>query len=142
LNNDASQVDKMPALFFATLAVLPFCILALALFWGAAGQITRPCQNTVVREVLSNDGTLKAIIFRRECFGESTMGGISVMERMNFMVRGPGNVLRFTGSDVEDISVRWENPRTLVIKHRAARPIRLWTSSFMTQFGRVTVKEE
>ena len=131
-----------PAAAFVTLAVLPVGVLALALFIGAVSQLTRPCQNTIVREVLSNDGTLKATIFRRECFGEATMGGVSVMERMNYMVRGSGNVLRFPGSDIENIAVRWERPRTLIIKHPAARPVRLWANSFMTRFGRVTVKEE
>jgi hypothetical protein len=141
LNNEP-QVDGKAAWVFAILAVLPFCVIAVALFFGAVSQIARPCQNTVVREVVSNDGTLKAIIFRRDCVGEATLGGISVVERMSFMVRGPGNVLRFTGSDLEDVSVRWELPRTLVIRHPAARPIRIWMSSFMTRFGRVTVNEE
>ena len=68
---------------------------------------------------------------RRLCYG-----------RMTFTLRAPGNVLRVPGSDLAGVSVRWERPRTLIIKHPAAKPIQLRMKTFMTQFARVTVREE
>jgi hypothetical protein len=115
-----------------------FVLIAWFLFLGLTRQVS--CQDIVVREVPSNDGTLKVSLFKRECIGEPTAAGVSVMERTKFGVQGPGNLLQIAGSDLEDISVRWERPRTLVIGHPAG--LRLRTRSIMTQFGFVSVREE
>ncbi len=108
------------------------------LFFGFTRQVS--CQDIVVREVSSNDGTLKVSLFKRECIGEPTAGGVSVMERMKFGVRGPGNLLQVAGGELDGITVRWERPRTIVIRHPAG--LRLRASSVTTQFGNVTVREE
>ncbi len=115
-----------------------FVLVAWFFFLGLKRQVS--CQDVVVREVPSNDGTLKVSLFKRECSGEPTVGGVSVRERTKFGVQGPGNLLQIPGGSLEGVSVRWERPRTLVIGHPAG--LRLRARSITTQFGYVSVREE
>jgi hypothetical protein len=137
----SSADSKIVSIFLSVFVVL-FFLAALSLVVLTVNRATKSCENTIVQEVLSEGGTLKAILFKRQCYGESTMGGVAVMERMKFTLRGGSDVLRVPGNDLAEISVRWERPRTLIIRHPAAKPIRLRMKSFITQFGRVTVRED
>ncbi len=135
-----SRADKTTGRVLGVLLLLLFGVPALMVFIGSLGMLS--CQNLVVSEVLSADGRLKVDLFKRECDGEPTEGGIALLERMTFGFRGPGNLLRFPGSEIGQVSVSWEGRKTIVIRHPATLPVGFRMQSFWILSTRVTVREE
>jgi hypothetical protein len=88
-----------------TCLICLYCI-GLALAISVHNLLDDMCGNTVIREVLSPDHRIKAVVFQRDCgatTGFSTQ--VSLLSAQATLPNYSGNI--FLTDDASDISVRW-----------------------------------
>uniref|UniRef100_B8HJV7 Lipoprotein n=1 Tax=Cyanothece sp. (strain PCC 7425 / ATCC 29141) TaxID=395961 RepID=B8HJV7_CYAP4 len=104
-----------------------YLLSLLVLAFGLASCGFDPlCENKVKQEIISPDGSQKAVLFERNC-GATTRYSyqISVLPRAAKLPSGPGNTF---SSYVENPEVRWEGDRQLLIKYPKTSPFRAESS--------------
>lgn len=73
------------------------------------------CQNKVLKEIVSPNGQLKAVLFAREC-GSANGVQLSVLSAGDALPNKPGNVF---AQDQQSVTVAWDGDTTLNVRYEA-----------------------
>ena len=119
--------DKPPRSIWRNLAILRsggavlFLIGVGALYWltGGFGSIDEVCSNDTTSVAASPNGTLKAVLFRRDCGATTTTGThVSILSASRALPNLAGNVLAQGGEPI--VVVRWIDDQHLSISGAGA----------------------
>ena len=74
------------------------------------------CKNTVEKEYISPDNTLKAVVFERNCGGEKFSTQVSIVGSFDSLGTDAGNILILEGRAMQVApSIKWERSNELVV---------------------------
>lgn len=73
------------------------------------------CQNKVLKEIASPGGSLKAVLFAREC-GSANGVQLSVLNSGDALPNKPGNVF---SQDQQSVTAAWDDDTTLNVRYEA-----------------------
>lgn len=101
-------------------------ILLATLLLAACGESDPICQNTVIREALSPDGAVKAVLFHRVCGGPTGAASqVSVLAPNQtetgkgnaFIVDAAGGIAPTAAWGGPDVQLEWKAPRALTLTY-------------------------
>lgn len=101
-------------------------ILLATLLFTACGESDPICQNTVIREAISPDGQMKAVLFHRACGGPTGAASqVSVLAPNQvetgkgnaFIVDAAGGIAPTAAWGGPDVQLEWKAPRALTLTY-------------------------
>jgi hypothetical protein len=101
-------------------------VVLATLLLAACGESEPVCQNEVIREAISPDGELKAVLFKRACGGPTGMASqISILaagetetgKGNTFIVDTASGVAPTASWGGPDIQLEWTAPRALSLSY-------------------------
>lgn len=99
------------------------------------------CGNEVFQEVLSPDGTYKAVVFQRDCgatTGFSTQ--VSILKASSQLANRAGNVFAIDGHpDWTQIRVRWDGNRAMNLDYPSGYDVSVQKSQFWDFLTRIEI---